>query len=234
MGEFYEACRGLGDTAKNLKLPFMSGNVSFYNESVKTAVPPTPEILGIGIVPDIRKCVTSDFKKEGNLVYLVGKETDKEMGGSEYYNIMGLDRGIVPRNDTRVLKNCMDGILSAIEKEYVVSCHDVSEGGIGVCLSEMAIGGDIGAIADISEIGNGLRTDFKLFSESNTRWFVEVKKEKQKDFEKLLEKKDTPFLRIGETKGKKLVIKDNKETFIDVDISVLCDCWKNAIWDIMG
>lgn len=234
MGEFYEACRGLGDTAKDLKLPFMSGNVSFYNESVKTAVPPTPEILGIGIVPDIRKCVTSDFKKEGNLVYLVGKETDKEMGGSEYYNIMGLDGGIIPKTDTKVLKNCMDSILSTIEKEYVASCHDVSEGGIGVCLSEMAIGGDIGAIADISDIGNDLRTDFKLFSESNTRWIVEVKKEKQKDFEKLLEKKNTPFVQIGETKGKKLVIKDNKETFVDVNVSVLRDCWKNAIWDIMG
>jgi phosphoribosylformylglycinamidine synthase len=61
-GEFYEACRGLGYAAKGLKLPFISGNVSFYNESKETAVPPTPEITGIGIVSDIRKCVTSDFK----------------------------------------------------------------------------------------------------------------------------------------------------------------------------
>ena len=53
MGEFWEACRGIGDMARGLKLPFMSGNVSFYNESVKTAVPPTPEIMGIGIVKDI-------------------------------------------------------------------------------------------------------------------------------------------------------------------------------------
>ena len=119
MGEFYEACRGLGDTAKDLKLPFISGNVSFYNESVKTAVPPTPEILGIGIVIDIRKCVTSDFKKDGNPVYLAGKETKKEMGGSEYYKILDLDGGIVPKTDTKLLKNCMDGILTAIEKEYV-------------------------------------------------------------------------------------------------------------------
>ena len=234
MGEFYEACRGLGDTAKDLKLPFMSGNVSFYNESVKTAVPPTPEILGIGIVPDIRKCVTSDFKKEGNPVYLTGKETEKEMGGSEYYKIMNLDGGIVPKTDTKLLKNCMDSILSTIEKEYVASCHDVSEGGMGVCLSEMAIGGDIGAIVDISKIGSSLRTDFKLFSESNTRWVIEVKKEKQKDFEKLLEKKNTPFIQIGETKGKKLIVKDGKDAVINVDVAVLRDCWKNAIWDIMG
>jgi phosphoribosylformylglycinamidine synthase len=97
----------------------------------------------------------------------------------------------------------------------------------------MAIGRDIGADIDISKIGNNLRSDFKLFSESNTRWIIEVKKEKQKDFEKLLEKKNTPFLRIGETKGKKLVIKGTK-TVIDVNVSVLHNSWKNAIWDIMG
>jgi len=234
MGEFYEACRGLGDTARDLKLPFMSGNVSFYNESIKTAVPPTPEIMGVGIVQDIRKCVTSEFKKEGNPIYLVGKETEKEMGGSEYYNILNLESGIVPRTDTKILRICMDGILSSIDKEFIASCHDISEGGLGVCISEMAIGGDIGAILDISDIGNGLRTDFKLFSESNTRWIIEVKKEKQKDFEKLLKQKNISFKNIGETKGKKLIIKDGKEVAINVNISVLRDCWKNAIWDIMG
>jgi phosphoribosylformylglycinamidine synthase len=233
MGEFYEACRGLGDTARDLKLPFMSGNVSFYNESIKTAVPPTPEIMGVGIVSDIRKCVTSDFKKEGNLIYLVGKETEKELGGSEYYNIINLEDGIVPKTDAKILKNCMNGILSSIEKEYIASCHDVSEGGIGVCLSEMAIGGDIGAIIDLSVIGNKLRTDFKLFSETNTRWIIEVKKEKQKEFEKLLKQKNTPFVKIGETKGKKLTIKDKKEE-INLDIKILRDIWKNAIWNIMG
>ena len=98
MGEFYEACRGLGDSARELKLPFVSGNVSFYNESVKTAVPPTPEILGIGIVKDIRKCVTADFKSEGNLIYILGKETEKEMGGSEYYNSLNLEGGSVPKS----------------------------------------------------------------------------------------------------------------------------------------
>ncbi|GAG32487.1 unnamed protein product, partial [marine sediment metagenome] len=99
MGEFYEACRGLGDVARALRLPFVSGNVSFYNESVKTAVPPTPGLLGIGIVDDIRTCVTVDFKHEGNPVYLVGKQTEKELGGSEYYKTLGMDGGVVPRTD---------------------------------------------------------------------------------------------------------------------------------------
>ena len=234
MSEFYEACRGLGDIAKQLHLPFISGNVSFYNESTKTSVPPTPEILGIGIVDDIRKCVTADFKKEGNLIYSVGKQTEKEMGGSEYYKIIGVSGGNVPKTDAKILKKCMDGILSAIEKEYVASCHDVSEGGIGICLSEMGIGGNIGAVIDISGINTSLRTDFKLFSESNTRWIMEVKKERQNDFEKPLKENDTPFFKLGETIRDKLVIKDNKNTIIDLKVNVLRDHWKNAIWNIMG
>ncbi len=234
MGEFYEACRGLGDMARELKLPFVSGNVSFYNESPKAAVPPTPEIVGVGLASDIRKCITTDFKKENNPLYLVGNQTEKELGGSEYYKIMGDEGGTVPKADLNVLKHCMNGLLATIEKEYISSCHDVSEGGVGVCLSEMAIGGDIGAVVDTSKINKDLRDDFKLFSESNTRWIVEVKKEKQNDFEKTLKKEDAPFIKIGKTNGKQLIINNGKNTLINLDIANIRDIWKNAIWDIMG
>jgi len=234
MGEFYEACRGLGDAARELNLPYMSGNVSLYNESVKTSVPPTPQIMGVGIVPDVRKCVTSDFKKQGNLIYLVGKQTDKEMGGSEYYNVIKVDRGIVPKTDINILKNCMKTILMAIDKKQIVSCHDISEGGLGVCISEMCIGGNIGAKINLNNVSKNLRSDFKLFSESNTRWVVEVEKEKQKDFEKTLKENKTTFVKIGEIKSDKIVIEDNDKKIIDQKISNLRDIWKNTIWNIMG
>lgn len=234
MGEFYEACRGLGDMAGKMNLPFASGNVSFYNESVYSAVPPTPEIMGIGIVEDVRKCVTVDFKKQGNPIYLIGKETKKEMGGSEYYKIIGFEGGTVPRTDANILKKGINGILSSISKEYISSCHDISEGGLAVCLSEMSIGGDKGATIDISKVGKNLRADYKLFSETNTRWAVEVKKERQKDFEKLLKNKKVFFVCIGEVNGKNLVIKDNKKIVIELNVKTLRDSWNNPIWDMMG
>ena len=234
MGEIYETCRGLGDTARALELPFASGNVSLYNESFFSAVPPTPELMGIGIVEDIRKCVTTDFKQEGNPVYLVGGETKKELGGSEYYRIMNVGGGLVPRSDVELLKTCMDGVLSVIGSGYIAACHDVSEGGIAVCLAEMAIGGCLGAEVDVTDIGADLRTDFKLFSESNTRWIVEVKSEKQKDFEKLLANKQIPFMCIGQTKGLSLKITDNKKKVMDLTIAILRDNWKNTIWAVMG
>jgi phosphoribosylformylglycinamidine synthase len=234
MGEFYEACRGLGDIGRALDLPYVSGNVSFYNESVKTAVPPTPEIFGVGIADDIRTSVTSDFKVEENFVYLVGKQTEKELGGSEYYKYMKVEGGFVPKTDPVILQHCMKGLLACMKKKYVAACHDISEGGLIVCLAEMAIGGDIGATIDVSKIGNDLRTDFKLFSESNTRWVVEVRKGKDAEFEKLLKKEKALFTLLGKTNGNRLVIQNNKKTVVNLGVNVLRDCWWKPIWNFMG
>ena len=95
------------------------------------------------------------------------------MGGSEYLNILNIEGGIVPRSDINILKNAMKSLLSAIDKELISSCHDISEGGIGVCISEMSIGGDIGVDINLIKIGPNLRSDFKLFSETNTRWILD-------------------------------------------------------------
>ena len=234
MGEFYEACRGIGDMARSLSLPFISGNVSFYNESSKTSVPPTPQILGIGIVADIRKCITSDFKKTGNKIYIVGNQTKKELGGSEYYNLLGINNGMVPNTNASLLKKSIKSILNSIEKEYIASCHDISEGGIGICLSEMAIGGDVGLEVDLSQISPELRSDFKMFSESNTRWIIEVKYKKHQEFEDLMNKHHTPFFKIGLIKDNSVVINDENNKVVDLSIYDVRDHWKNSIWSLMG
>jgi len=234
MGEFYEACQGLGDMARALKLPFVSGNVSFYNESIQTAVPPTPEIVGIGIVPDIRTCTTSDFKKEKNPIYLLGGETINELGGSEFFKVMNVEGGVVPKSDINLLKNSMKGIHESIKNKYISACHDVSEGGIGICLAEMSIGGNIGCKIDLNFISEDLRADYKLFSESNTRWIVEIKKEFENDFKKLLEKHNTPFKKIGFVSGSKLLIKDNDKKLIDLPVESIRDIWKNSFQKIIG
>ena len=156
------------------------------------------------------------------------------MGGSEYYGIVNIEEGIVPKTDIKILKNCMKSILSAIDKKFVESCHDVSEGGIGACISEMSIGGNIGVLIDLSKIGKDLRSDIKLFSESNTRWIIEVKKDKQRDFENLLKNNKTPFIKIGNTKGNKIIINHKNTTIVNQKVSNLRDIWKNVIWNIMG
>jgi len=233
MGEFYETCRGLGFMAKKLNLPFVSGNVSFYNESPLTSVPPTPQIVGIGIVNDIRKCISSNFKAENNILYLVGKNTEKELGGSEYYKLLNIKNGTVPIVDISILKKSMKGLLSSIDKGYVSSCHDISEGGLCIGLSEMAIGGNIGAEIDISNVNQNLRCDFILFSESNTRWILEIKRNNCKNFEKNLEKIKVPFLRIGFTKEGIFTITHNEKRIINQKVKDIGYKWKNSITNIM-
>ena len=234
MGEFYESCRGLGEMARKLNLPFISGNVSFYNESIKTAVPPTPEIVGIGVIEDIRRSITVPFKKKGDPIYLVGGKTRKELGGSEYYKIMNIAGGIVPRTDGEFLKKNIDGILSTMQKNYVNACHDISEGGLAVCISEMTLGGKMGANIDISNVSPNLRVDLKLFSESNTRWIIEVKKSKEKDFTDTLKKKDIPFIKLGVTGGNDLIIRNNGEEIIHQNIDILDKTWRETLAKTMG
>jgi len=234
MGEFYEACRGLGDMARALRLPFVSGNVSFYNESVKTAVPPTPELVGIGIVEDIRTCLTVDFKQEGNLLYLVGRETQQDCGGSEYYRFLKKEDGCVPHTDATQLQKYCTLLLEANKKRYLASCHDVSEGGIGVCLAEMAIGGNLGATVDLSMVGTSLRADYRLFSETNSRWIVEVPAKYQQQFERLFKSRKKNCRKIGTISGQKMVITDAKKNFVDLSVDEIRKVWNAPLWDMVG
>jgi phosphoribosylformylglycinamidine synthase len=229
MYDFYETVKGMGEICSYLNIPMPSGNVSFYNETEKGSIPPTPVVLGVGIVDDIRKCVTVDLKKEGNPLYLIG-ETKNEMGGSAYYRLGNGYSCIVPDVDKEKLKKTMCSLLNATKKGYVAACHDVSDGGLGVCLSEMCIGGNIGAFIDISRVNNP-RVDVKLFSESNTRWVVEVKKEHEQRFRD--EMKNVKTFRIGEVGGGSLIIRDKKE-IINLPIDRVKKEWGKTLWRRMG
>ncbi len=234
MGEFYEALRGMGGIAKALSLPFMSGNVSFYNEAVNSAVPPTPEIMGIGLIEDIRKSVTVPFKRENELIYIVGKETTEEFGGSEYYHVLDNPGGSIPQTDIDLLKRCMNGMLDAIDNGLISACHDVSEGGTAVCITEMAVGNRIGAEINLENIPGSDREDVLLFSETVTRWIVSVPKNQQKQFEKTLSAACSPFSLIGETKGNHVCFKKDGKTLINEDIEELYTLWENGVSSIMG
>jgi phosphoribosylformylglycinamidine synthase subunit PurL len=234
MGEFYEALRGMGNIARELSLPFMSGNVSFYNEAVKSAVPPTPEIMGIGLIEDVRKSITTPFKREEEIIYIIGKKTTEEFGGSEYFHLMKINGGNVPKTDIDLLKKCMDGLLKVMENGLVSACHDVSEGGLAVCISEMAMGNEIGAHINLSKIPGSGREDVLLFSETVTRWVASVPKKHKKQFETILSQTDTPFSLIGKTQGKKVCFEQNGIRLIDADISLLHDHWTRGIASIMG
>ncbi len=128
----------------------------------------------------------------------------------------------------------MKGILKSINQGFIASCHDVSEGGLGVCLAEMCIGGNMGASVDITGINNTIRDDMVLFSESNTRWVIEVHKTKQDIFEKHLLQQQVPFKLLGNTQPKTLHITSQEKTLSNISIPVLQKAWKQTLWNMVG
>ena len=232
MGDFYECCRGLGYMASSLGVPFVSGNVSFYNESaaMDESIPPTPTILGIGICEDVRECITVDVKEaDGNLLYVIG-ETKAELGGSEYYRLRHVEGGIVPRTEPEVLMQSMGALRGAMQAGLIASCHDLSEGGLGVAVCEMLLGGDIGASIDLAGVNPELRSDYKLFSESNTRWVVEVWKEEAERFEDLIKERSVYASKIGETVGEKRVgICDRNKELMNLSLEEVREAWSGKL-----
>jgi phosphoribosylformylglycinamidine synthase len=218
MGDFVEAVRGLNHVAAALTLPFVTGNVSFYNESPMGFVPPTPTLLGVGIVEDVRKCVTADFKREGNAIYIVG-ETREELGGSEYFKSRGFEGGNIPRVDVDVLRASIAALNDATREGLIASCHDVSEGGIACCIAEMCLGGDVGAAISLTP----MRHDIFLFSESNTRWVVETAHERQ--FEERMRAHGIHFIKIGIVGGSAVSFGD----LISLPLKKARDSWGGAL-----
>jgi len=220
---FREAARGIGATAKELGIPIPSGNVSFYNESVRGPCPPTPVVLGVGIVEDLRQCVTSDFKREGDPVVLVGS-TQAELGGSEYMRLRG-GTAPVPSVDPMGLRASMDHLLRAIRAGTVAAAHDLSHGGLAVAAAEMCLGGDIGADLKTTAM-DPMRWDVQLFSESNGRWLVEIPKERYEAFTHLMEGIPTTYL--GTTGGRSLHLGRGRQ-WTSLAIPVMRKAWSEAI-----
>jgi len=194
--ELVQACKACRDMALAFKTPFISGKDSLYNESAGQPITPSLLISALGIVPDVRKAVTMDAKKPGSLLYIIG-ETHKELGGSAYYSLFKTLGASVPQVNSEKAKKTFSKVTAAIDKGLLLSCHDLSEGGLGVAAAEMAFAGDIGMELDLHQLSSNERDDFLLFSESNSRFLAEVSPSKQKSFEKLM--RGIPYCRIGKT-----------------------------------
>ncbi len=168
MGQFRATCEALAEGALALGVPYVSGNVSFYNETPQGAIPPTPVLMGVGIVEDIRNCVTSDLKAAGEL-WLIGP-TGCEMGASLIARHLGAAGGALPPVDFATLVPRMEALVTAIAEGEVVACHDLSAGGLAVALAEMCLSGNGAAV----ELPSGPETMVTLFSETPGRWLVQV------------------------------------------------------------
>lgn len=212
---------GMSEACNVLSTPVIGGNVSLYNERSGTAVYPTPVVGMVGLVEDIDHITTQSFKEAGDLIYLIG-ETKPEFGGSELQKLTkGEIFGKAPELNLEVEEKAQKQVLSAIRAGVVASAHDVSEGGVAVALAESLMGsGNLGA--EVTLQGEATTA---LFSESQSRFVLTVKKENQAQFESLV---DATYIGTV-TDSSDLKITCGEELVVSQPVSTLEKAWKGAI-----
>ncbi|MBS3105090.1 phosphoribosylformylglycinamidine synthase subunit PurL [Candidatus Woesearchaeota archaeon] len=232
--DFYEGVRGIADAAKNLNykgtkypVPVISGNVSFYNESGSgKSIDPSPVIACIGVLKDYSKAITMKIKKEKSALFLVGDRKD-ELGGSVYYDINNEIGAVVPIMDFEKERNMIYAVIDAINAGLLLSCHDISDGGLATAISEMVMGGDAdGEIgAEIALDFTNLRSDKALFSETSGFVF-EVEGKNLEKLKILFKFYKINLIELGKTtKEKNLAIAKNSKKIINLPISKLKEAW---------
>lgn len=243
LGTLVRASLGCHDTAVAFGTPFISGKDSLNNEfsyvaddgtKRTVAIPASLLISALGQMPDLRHAVTMDMKAEGNRLFLVG-QTFNELGGSHFAHVRGLTGGEVPHVDLDRAPQIFRAMYSANCNELLRSVHDLSEGGLAVALAEMCFAGGLGAEVSLQPMAAAahLQDDVALlFSESNTRFLLEVE---PAAVERLLEVfHGLPLVELGATtSSSRLQITGvNRQKVIDSDWNELKACWQKPLaWE---
>ncbi len=230
LGGLVRASFACYDFAKYFGTPFISGKDSLYNEYTmhkkRIAIPSTLLISAVSFLDDWQNCTDASLKKEGNLLYLIGY-TKPELGGSEFFRQLKIKEGIAPKIEKDFAYKLLEALSLSIKEGLVKACHDLSEGGLAIAISEMCFGNFLGAQIFLEEMPcpPGLYNYELLFSESPTRFLVEIEK---KDKEALEEKfKGLPLGLIGCVSAEpRLVVYGKKcKKVIDAPLKELYKSW---------
>lgn len=231
LGSLLETSRACYDAALEYGTPFISGKDSLYNEYTdeqgqKHAIPGTLLISAVGLVPDINKTVTMDFKEAGNLIFVLG-ETKDELGQSHFALEYELSGGSVPQPTFNPLPRFRK-LHQAIQKGWIKACHDLSEGGLAVALAEMSIAGRLGVEVNLYPLSSTLSIQSILFSETLSRFILEVA---PKDKNAVLTHfADQPLTEIGSvTSTDTFIINYGIDDVIKTNIQMLESFWRGNI-----
>ncbi len=222
--QFKEVIRGMGAACRAFDTPVTGGNVSFHNESKDRAIYPTPTIGMLGVIDDLTKVMSADFKNEGDFVYVLGSNRT-EIGGSEYLKLLtGKITGDAPELDLEEERQLHKATLSAIEKGLINSAHDTSEGGLAIALAEKAImSRDLGCKVELDE------AQAAIFGESHSRIIVSVSPEKAEAFEANCDEFLTDFRKVGVVTKSEFNINNS----ISMQVSEIVDLYESAIPNLM-
>jgi len=231
MWQFVEAVRGLSDMCRELDIPVVSGNVSFYNETDGKAIYPTPTVGIIGLIPDLaaQPVLTQGFREAGDVIVLIGLMTD-ELGGSEFLEVVhGKVAGPVPRLNEALELTVQRLTLAAARAGLLRSAHDLSEGGLAAALAECCLTGPAPVGARIAA-ATPLRADHWLFSEGASRIVVTVKPADLQRLAEMAAEMGAPAVRLGEVGGARLSVElgpagGARAVVLDVALGELGQAW---------
>jgi len=213
--QFVGAIKGMSKACLKFETPVTGGNVSFYNQTstngVETPVFPTPTIGMIGILEDKNKMMTLDFKQKGDLIFIIGESKD-DISSSEYlYSYHGVKASPAPAFDLEKEFEVHQAIKGLIKNELINAAHDVSDGGLFVALTEMAMPRELGFdIVTDAEI----REDAFLFGEAQGRVLVTVNEDNEEDFIEFMMAASAPFTLLGHVTKGKLMVDDEHFGFV--------------------
>lgn len=234
MWQFVMAVEGLADACEFLKIPIVSGNVSFYNETNGLSIYPTPMVGMVGLIDRAERAMTQWFKEEGDDIILLGA-TREDLGGSEYLKIMhSREQGSPPFLNMEVEKALHDCVLTLVRGGLVQSAHDCSDGGLAVALAESCLsapGRRLGAAVQLTR--GRLRKDAVLFGESQSRVVLSSKPAHREAVLERAKSLAVPAAVIGTVGGDRLVVSlsDERSTanVIDVSLPTLHDRWASSL-----
>ncbi len=213
MGEFVECVEGIGEASKYLNFPVVSGNVSFYNQTKEVGIKPTPSIGGVGLIKDYKKMITMDFKKNDNLVMVIGK-TEGHIDQSLFARtILDEKNGPPPEVNLFNEKNNGETLLELIENGLIKSAHDISLGGLIIAVSKMCIKGNKGIKFKKSE--NLINEIEYLFSEDQGRYIIEIETIDLKTVTNILDKNSVHYEELGYIIDNDMIINEKTKVTID-------------------
>ncbi len=229
--QFYKTVEGMSQACREFNTPVIGGNVSFYNETAKGAIFPTPIVGMVGLLENIEQRCTAGYKKEGDIIFLAG-EGEPAPGGSEYLkHIHGLLKGSPPQLDFQREKKLQFFLREAVKAGLLSSAHDLSEGGLGIALAEGCFSGNLGIEVELS-VGEDLRWDILLFGEVQSQALVTLDPQFQEEVARLAKEKGVPLKEIGFVGGKNYKVEVRSQEMnriINLPLEEIKDKWRGAI-----
>jgi phosphoribosylformylglycinamidine synthase subunit PurSL len=238
LGTLVRAALACHDIAVAWQTPFISGKDSLNNEFTwiddqgakrSIAIPSSLLISAMGQVADVAQCVTMDLKQPGNALYLVGN-SHREFGGSHLFQVQNLVGGQVPQVRATIAKTTFETVHAGISRGLIRACHDLSEGGLAVALAEMSLAGEFGIEVDLdhAQLASGVSATELLFSESNSRFVIEVEPQHQTAFEELF--RSVPLSILGTVASHEQVrIRAERQTLVDLPWQHLFQVWHQPL-----